>query len=248
MAASGGLKVWVFVAVAFVGGMVFGGIGPRAELRELEEEVFELKRRMSASGGPGRELAALFTRGLDAVEAAGSDAPQKEPTNDAPNNEETEDDETPAAEPQPVKHSELDRLSEPESDEGPPDFDIEEAAELMDVRAAQARAALFEDIDPSDAQIEAIDAAVIAMNKDLAELAWRFVDDVREHGEPDRLEAMMVGSDALEVLIQTENAMLDSLSDDQIANLRRDGTDPSSFLDASLLEAVGELQNLGFDP
>ena len=57
------------VALAFVGGLVLGGVGPREEVRRLEGELFEAQQR--GAGLAGVDIARVVTEGLPRGQGAG---------------------------------------------------------------------------------------------------------------------------------------------------------------------------------
>ena len=236
----GGVQTGIIVAGAFVVGMVVGGLSPRAQVRTLEDQVFELERQRARSGSAtGRQFTELLTRGLsprEEEETAPAEADGEGPAGARPR-----------PRPRPER-PEVIAEGDPVGGDAPFDEDasLEMARETLAVRAAQARAALDEDIRPTPAQRQQIDAAIGDMNAELELLARDFVDAVRAQGEPSRLEMMMTGADVLDVLVQTETRMLDLMDADQREAVREGSTDPTAYIDPVILDIAYELQ--GMDP
>jgi hypothetical protein len=136
---------------------------------------------------------------------------------------------------------------EPEEEE-PDDVDADDLAEgrtILAARRAQARAALIEDADPTDEQLDAFDAAVADMNADLRALGEDLLARVREHGEPSRSELYRLAADGLDVVLVAEARILEAFGD---ADVDPDALDPLSHLDPSLVDVLVELDRAGFDP
>ncbi|MBW2258030.1 MAG: hypothetical protein JRI25_25980 [Deltaproteobacteria bacterium] len=111
----------------------------------------------------------------------------------------------------------------------------------MALRRVQARAALLEDADPDDEQLDAFDDAVADMNVALREIAEDVVDRVNEFGEPTRREMMIFAADTLDVLIEAEERMVSTLDEDQMGQVEDASVDPFSYVDPELLDLFAEL-------
>lgn len=229
-----GVSVVVIGAVAFVGGLVLGGVGPRSEVRDLEQQVFELERKntRSAAAMAGRELTQLITDGVgqrtaspDAASGEADDpsSPARVTRSPASSPEEGGD---PA--PEPV-------------DEGDP---LEQARDLLAARGAQARAAFIEDANPSDAQLDTIDGILDEMNAELVAVARGFVDQVRTQGEPGRRDTMRTAADVLDIMVVAEDRMMETLDASQRDALREESSDPMSFVDPAVVDVLFELEGM----
>lgn len=235
-------------AVALVVGLVLGGLGPRSEVRELRDKVFDLERQ-AARRAPllGSELTDILTRSTALSERrAGVAAPSE------------------GGPPDPAVAEVLDGLpAEPPSGEreqaartreeiearagaGRPRSDGSELStlrEALDARAAQARAALFEDAAPRGAQMEAIDQAILDMNDQL----FTTLRDALEGGAPgeplSRREMMGLGAEVFDILVTAEDRMLDVLTPDQRQRVREEATDPTSFFDPGLIDLLDGFQD-----
>lgn len=236
MASGLGVNTLVLAAGAFVGGLVIGGFGPRAELRALEAERFELQRECAREGSVSRDLAGLITRGIDEASSASDDPVAEDPEEGVRQVGEPGADEvdpTPSGEEEPA-----------DAKTGGGSDSLESAREMLAARSAQARAALFEDAEPSEEQAAAIDAVIDELNDGLRELAFDLVTHTRENGEPDRRTMMAMGADTLDLLVSSEDRMLEVLTPEQREALRDEVTDPTAFVDPSVIDALAELEAL----
>lgn len=228
-------------AVGLVVGLVLGGVGPRAEVRRLEKRVFDLERAAAREGPTlSREITNLLTNpgrlGADPLDLGPSsprlpadelDRPGQEPEEDGRFEDEDPDDPASVKEPRPTFRDELGH-----------------AREVLGVRAAQARAALHEDIDPTGEQVARIDAVVDDMNDQLFSVTRDFLERTRAGETMPRRDTMALGADVLDILTTAESRMLDEMTPSQREAVREEATDPTSFLDPSLIDLLGEYEDL----
>lgn len=217
-----GVQIVVLGAIAFASGFVAGGFGPRGEVRRLEEEAFELEKRAAARGGEARrEITRLVTGRLQAGDPGGGESPAFRPRT-GPSGEEV-------------------GPGEPVDTDPAPALDTPEAMrEAMAARAALARAALVDEVGPTPEQQVAIDQAWTEMNDELGDLARRAVDAFGE-GEPSRRELMQLGSEVLDVLVSTEERVLNTLTPEQREQVGEDVTDPTSFVDPGIVDVIARM-------
>ncbi len=208
-----------FAAGGFLVGLALGGLGPRSALREARAEARAASR---SPRGAGTELARIF-QGRPLPDRAETPSPTPDGAADQPPSEGPES----AAE------------AETPSGGAAPD---ERAAirEALALRQTQARAALLEDAEPTEVQVEQIDAAVADMNTDLKVLATEFVARF-DASEPSRRNMMVFAADTLDVLIDTEDRLAETLTDEQMDAVREESLDPLSYVDPSLLDVLAEL-------
>jgi hypothetical protein len=216
------MKYAIAAAVALVVGLVVGGLFPRAEVRELRSQMADMEQQECRTP-VGRELATLLTR-----------PPVAPPPEEPPPPMALEDTE------------EDDGVLPPEETDAPePDLSPEEGIvvmkEALELRRVQARAALMEDADPDDGQLDEFDAAITDMNTALREIAEDVVDRVQEYGEPTRHEMMVFAADTLDVLIEAEERMVGTLDEDQMEQVDDASVDPFSYVDPELLDLFAEL-------
>lgn len=224
------MKQILAAAIALVIGLVLGGLGPRAQVRVLEDRVEHLEARdCSRGGGLGGGLATMLgERALNMPEAP-PPSPSEPP-------------------PEPARAEEAGAVPEPavelgveldDTGEGAPDLGA--VADMMEVRRAQAHQAMLEQVNPDEAQLEDFDRAMDEMNTSLATLAEELVHRVSTGEALDRRDSMVLAADALDVMIRAEDAISQTFSEEQ-----REGTDPSaldpfSYVDASVVDRFASL-------
>jgi hypothetical protein len=196
---------------AAVGFAVGLALGGLGPREELRTARAEAREAKRAPGGAGREIARIFQ---------GRPVPEAE----APEPAEVPDD-----------------VVEPDDRPRAPDPETREAMrEAMRVRQELARAALVEDAEPTDAQLDDLDAVVADMNAELRALATDFVGQFAE-ADPTRRDMMVFAADTLDVLIETEDRLAATLTEEQRADLSEESLDPLSYVDESIVDVLGEL-------
>jgi hypothetical protein len=219
-----GAKHLILAVLMLVVGLVAGGVGPRAEVRSLRDQISELEERPCAQG-TGRQIAQVF--GGRAWEAPrpqpGKDEGKTEPAGDDAENDE------------PEVHFEAGEGEEM----GPENLDL--MKEALVLRRSQALAALREQAGASDEQMEKVDEIVDNMNSSLRGLAEEFVQTVQDGQEPSRRDLMLFASDTLDVLIEAEDSLYGALPPDQRAALEDQVLDPTSYVDGSVVDVLAEL-------
>src|SRR5262249_5204063 len=109
--------------------------------------------------------------------------------------------------------------------------------DALDLRRAQAQAALREQAGATDEQMDQVDQIVAGMNADLESLATDFVA-ASGQGEPSRHDLMVFASDTLDVLINTEESLGTVLDEDQIHQLTADALDPTAYVDGGVVDVL----------
>jgi len=211
-------------------GLVLGGVGPRAEVRALKAQLEEAET--CESSGIGRQLASAFQgrpwQGRGEEKAA--DLEERAPEVAAVET-------TPAPAPLRVEFGTDDDPPRPE--------DIEEGMEMMrdamSLRQTQARAALDEEASPSDEQWDAIDGAIQDMNVNLQALAGELVDTLGSGEEPSRREAMLFAADTLDVMLEADDRLYESLTAEQRESMDEDVLDPFAHIDPGVIDIFMEL-------
>lgn len=236
MAAGAGVQSFVIGAGALVVGLVLGGLGPRAELRDTKQQLFDAQKQCANSAGSqaGVELARLLTEGVERrrteqAAAGSSEAPAPQAGAGAGGPSSVEIGATPTNE----------RPAGANGAEGSDD-QVALTSEVLALRSQQARAALIEDADPSPEQLKQIDAAVADMNDQLLQTVQAFADRANQ-GPITRRDMMTFGSETLDLFVTAEDRMLQSLSIEQRASVREDATDPTSFVDPQIVAVVQSL-------
>ncbi len=130
-----------------------------------------------------------------------------------------------------------------DDDDRLPGFEDPEAMRAaLDARAAQARAALIEQADPSDEELAAIDAALEKMNARLSTQVEAFVKTVEGGQEPERRELMEFAAEALDAVIEADDVFAASIDEETRAALDDETLDPFSYIDGSTLQALQRLE------
>lgn len=243
MAREGNTRVVLVGALLFVVGFAVGGVGPRSQVRDLQAQRYELEKHLAGKRG-GEAITEIIAR--SATEGGRRDGRGRE-ARDAKRAavaDEAARGATPVAPREGVAGNEP--FDGPPVDDPPPaepdDFAGDTIEEVMALRAAAARSALYEEVQPTDAQWDAIELAIDDMNDVLLSVASDLIEDVRVNGEPPRHRLMSLASEVFDVMARTESQMLDTLTPVQRANARDEATDPLAFIDPSvvrLLESSG---------
>ncbi len=229
-------KHLVLAALALIVGLVVGGLGPRGKIRDLEAEVATAKRE--ARRDVGRQIFGEVFRPRTAPAPAPGGA-AADPVPDEP------------ADPDPGDDADDDgnfrirverRGDEGDEGEGGSEPDAQAMKDALDLRRAQASAALREQAEATDEQMAEVDAIAADMNADLHDLAEDFVATVAASGgRPNRRELMVFAADALDVLIGTEDSLSSVLDPAQLESLDDRALDPTAFVDGTLVDVMSKL-------
>ncbi|MFT7520004.1 MAG: hypothetical protein ACI9MC_002148 [Kiritimatiellia bacterium] len=209
-------------AIALIIGIIIGIVPGRIEVADLEAQIEELKKAPRASNR-AQAIQDLIIRSATAQPPA----PAPSPNDDQPDDVD-EDGPTLAVEGGGFVPSDLGGEQ------------VEAVKEMLSLRRAQARAALREQVDPTEGQQRRLDEAFDAMNRDLDMLA-RDVLATLEDGEPDRRDMMEFAAEALDVVLVADDVVLDTLSDGERAGVSPETLDPLSYIDPALVDVFREL-------
>lgn len=229
------MRTIIIAAVALLAGLVIGSLGPREELREAQARIDQLEKEVASKGKRAR-LAQGFLNLPRRQDTRWEDEP--EPTR-APRPVAQDSGATPAAEatPGPAGAEAGEGTWHPEDKAER----LEQARTALELRRAQARAALLERADLDDRQLEDFDAAVARMNDGLEDIAADVAVYVQENREPNRREAMHLASDVLDVLLEADDTFGSILSEEQYRAAGEDAVDPLSHIDPALIDILQEL-------
>ena len=236
---------FVIGALALVVGLAVGGLGPRAEVRALKAQLEEAGE-CEDNGQMGTEIANMFRgRPWD------DEAPPKRVTRFPDRVPGPDEGPPPDAGPPPEVDDEggfTIRIGDDEEGNGGSELSEEDlrenldlAREAMNLRYEQARAALIEDADPSDEQLEKIDAAMGEMNDELIGLANDLVEQMNLDEEPSRRDTMLYAAETLDVVLSAEENLRGALTEDQVANLQDESLDPLSYVDPAIIDVLEQL-------
>jgi hypothetical protein len=236
------MKQIALVAVALVLGLVLGGLGPRRDVRTLEERIATMEKESRRRSSVGSDLAALMAGGNRPAPSPRT-PPRTNPLGDrdpaalaAENPEAAELAARIDADQENVGGEIADELNKGISDE-----QLEVARTALELRRAQARASLMEDARPDEVQMETIDGAVTAMNDTLIDMADEMVAMLESGQEPTRREAMEFAADALDTMLLAEDRMRSALDADQLAEVEDGALDPFSYVSPRLVELFADL-------
>jgi hypothetical protein len=218
-------------------------MGPRAELRRVQDELFDARKERRDRGAIRSDFVELVTG-------------QLEERADEPERPVVQRDDPPADTDDPFAalQAERDRVEVDRVDDDlarDDDLSREEALETLEtardtmaVRLRQARAALWEDVDPTPQQEQVFDAVIDDMNDRLSTLAEDLIDEVVANGEPGRRESMGFAADALDIFLSAEDAMMNAMTAEQREVVREEATDATAFVDPDIVDILIQLDGL----
>lgn len=226
-------RTFLLSAAALVLGTLIGAFQPRGELLALREQVAYLERRARGAqrGAAGAGLREFFRAPPAAADPAPAPAPA-EISADGP---------VPEGSP-PAEAAEANAANTPADKTGPSADDVESMVAALDARAAQARAALMEQADLDDEQLEAIDDAMERMNEKLKRQVDAFAQSVEAGAEPDRRELMEFAAEALDAVIEADDAIVANIPESVRAEMDEEALDPMSFISGETLAAIATLE------
>jgi hypothetical protein len=209
------------VVTALVLGMVAGWWQPQGEVLRLREQVEQARRKVKENCGRGAAA------GIGTILRA----------------------EPPRLDIEPGGRSGAEEPTAPPAPEAPDPGGVpaEEVAALsagLDARRAQARAALVEQGDLEDDDVDAVDAAMDAMNRALKAQVEAMVRQALETGELDRREMLEFGAEALDIVLEADDAMREALPEDVYDELDPEVVDPFSYIDGSTVEGLAQLEGM----
>lgn len=228
-------RTFLLSAAALVLGTLIGAFQPRGELLALREKVADLERRSREAqrGAAGAGLREFFRAPPAAADRDPAPAPAPgEISADGPAPEGTP----------PAEAAEANAANTPAERTGPSADDVESMVAALDARAAQARAALMEQADLDDEQLDAIDDAMERMNEKLKRQVDAFAQSVEAGAEPDRRELMEFAAEALDAVIEADDAIVANIPGSVRAEMDEEALDPMSFISGETLAAIATLE------
>ena len=229
------MKYAIAAVVAVLLGLVLGGLGPRAEVRALEDRIAELEKK-DCKSGVGAGLASMFGNRPLMDEFAGG----------------RREIELPEAAPEPEEDGAVPQKEDGiviDFGDGPTKVDSPEQAkamakEALEIRRTAARAALEEDAEPDEEQMQQFDDAVAEMNASLMALAEEVVARAESGDVPERRDMMVFAADSLDIMIAAEDCIEGSFTEEQLAAMEDGSVDPFSDVDPELVDVLGKLDGL----
>ena len=136
-------------------------------------------------------------------------------------------------------------MDELEDIEAPAPEDLEIARTALDLRRAQSRAAVVEDTDATNDQLEDLDEAYGEMNDTLIGLSEELVDMLAAGSEPSRRDAMEFAAEALDAMLLAEERVEGVFDAEQLGALEEDALNPFNYVDPAIVDT---LEGLGAAP
>lgn len=239
------MKQIAIAAVALMVGLVLGGLGPREELRDAKKALATAERAVSSGVGP--DLARLLRVGAGPATPCpptvvnGEVLATVDPRDAAVEEAEALEEENPqlveALEEMDAEHAQAredvaDKLAEVPLEK------LDAARTALDLRRAQTRAALVEQLDPSIEQLDSLDGAYDSMNEVLVGLSEEIAAIVNDGEVPERRDAMSFAADALDAMLESEDAARGLLDQEQLADMADDLLDPFKWVDPEILDSL----------
>lgn len=216
-------------------GIVLGAWQPRGELLSLRAELDQLRAH---GGKPCRGGAAESIRSI-----LRADAPDlsldEEPADEAPNVDGVAT-ETPAEAPTDGEAPAEGPTDAPQT----PEEMQEGLRAALDARRAQALAALVEQGGLEEEEVDAVNAAMDQMNRELKAEVDAFVTDAASTGEVDRRDVMDFAAEALDIVIAADDRMRHALPADVYAQVDDSAVDPFSYVSGDTLDALARLEGV----
>ncbi len=221
------MKSFVPAVLALVIGIVLGSWQPRGELLQTRQEMDELRARSKGDCRGERAMDGirdiLRAKPPDALNAP--DDPPEADTATAAN---------PAA------------PGEPPPPSGPVDMakEVGVMQAALDARRSQALAALIEQGDLSDEQVEAVERAMDEMNNQLRAQVDEFVAAANAGDEPDRRDMMEFAADTLDIVLVADDQMRAIVPAEAYDSVDPETVDPFSYLSGEAVASLAKLEAL----
>ena len=197
-----------WIIAALIAGFLLGGLQPRRELADTEDQLRGAQRQLEALRRKldrTRRPRSFLIPGVDALYDPGDPPapPERSPSEGAPAEPEAAD----SGANEPDGGARIDPPALP-----PETFSA--AVEAQRLRAAQSRAALIERLDLSDGEIAAFDTVVEDMNDQLSELADDLAAIALADEQPRPGDLLAVTHDLTGVLLDAQEGLEDIAGED----------------------------------
>ncbi|MDG1478977.1 MAG: hypothetical protein P8R54_05265 [Myxococcota bacterium] len=209
------MKPFVFAAIGVVLGFVLGGIGPRMDLTVLQDKLTATEAELALAQQNGRSgrRPSLPVPGMSEMFSPPDDD-FEEPEDVEASTEEGEAEVL-------VVDTGMPEAFAAGPEELAEEFDL--AVDAQRLRAAQSRAALAEQADLSDADLDEFDNIVSDMNAELAEYGDVLMDIALSGEEPEAEEMLGLTHEVTGILYDTQTAVNDLVGTDGM-----EAADPSA--------------------
>lgn len=226
MARSLPAPLWAVVGVVL--GFVVGGVLPRQDLAERDAELARLQDDLVKARRQAARRSPLSVVGLDRAGApSAASAPQRQ-ADDQPGSQPPRD---PA--PSPPRDTgagpQLDVVEVGGGGDPLAEFDL--AVDAQRLRIDQSRAALVEQADLDDSQVEALDTAVAEMNDRLSEMGEELLDLVESSGEPDSRALLGVTHDVSGILYDAQVEVDEIIGQDAVETVDPQSREVWNYVD-----------------
>ena len=234
---------WMMAVGGFLFGTWAGGIPLRASLADVRAELDAAQTQTCANSNVGQEIASVlqgrpWEAGIDVPSPFELDDDTVIVVNSADGDVQ---DIAPGDEPEDGVNWEFkfdnNNENEPENIEEA----MEMAREAMEMRSAQAWAALDEQAELTDEQSEAFEKAVDQLNAELMSAATELVDTVQSGEEPTRREGLVFADNLLGAIIEADDTIYNTLTEAQRSGVDGEVLDPLAYVDASIVDKLMEL-------
>lgn len=219
-------------------GIVLGAWQPRGEMLVLRAEVDALKL---AGAAPCRNSAARSIRSIlrsDAPDLGMDENGRRAAPAPDPSGATAQDGDGPAP----------DEGGPETTDDAPSPRSTEEMREVMqaglDARRAQALAALVEQGDLGDDDVEAVNATMDDMNRALKAEVDAFAEAALADGEVDRRDLMDFAAESLDIVIAADEQLRRALPEDVYDAVDDSAVDPFSYVSGDTLDALTRLEGV----
>ena len=236
------MKQLGWILLGLVVGFLIGGVQPRAELAverdqsaRLQDDLVKAQSKAArCSGGAGSSL----------LPGIGSLLPDRPPPRPARAGPDDDDDDDLGDDGSPVADGADVIVVGDEGGDGPA-FEDQEAAfdaavEAQQIRAEQSRAALAEQADLDEGELEEVDQIVGEMNDRLSEYADELLVLAEAGAEPSPRELLGLTHDVTGILYDSQSALEDTVGSDRMPDVDPDAAAVWNHLDLGILRAAAE--------
>ncbi len=232
---------WIFLGL--VVGLLIGGVQPRAELAveqeqsaRLQDDLVKAQSKAARCSGGGSAL-------LPGIGALLPDRPPQAPE-PAATADDDDDGLPPAAGDAAVMVVGEEGEDDPVFEDADAAFDA--AVEAQQIRAEQSRAALAEQADLDEGELEEVDQIVGEMNDRLSEYADELLVLAESGEEPSPREVLGLTHDVTGILYESQSALEETVGGDRMLDVGPEASAVWNYLDLGIMrEAADRAQGGG---